>query len=419
MSTTGGARGALSEISGVDHFPVSRARLPTGEDEAAISAYNGEATGYLATEPGNRSREEPGVIPDRCRGFGSFGAYLESEGGMHGNTVEGNRIVFPKPNEISVESASFPAEPGRGEVLIRNRMSLVSPGTELAFYTGTHIDIENPDNSWAKYPFAPGYAAWGEVVACGEGVTGFKLGDQVLSSAHHGEYDTLTYDGENIFHTPGGVKPEQALFAHMAEISATALIHARPHIGDRVGVIGMGLVGNLAAQLFAIHGSRVVAVDMVAERLDIARRCGIDSCVAANESVPLSKQFGRNMEAGVPSIVIEATGSPGVLLDALEIVEKHGLVVLLGSPRGTVDVDTYTYIHKKGVTLKGAHASLKSYDRFPSKATIVEYVLRLIARGALVVDPLITRRARAGEAESVYRSLISHKDKTLGVIFEW
>ena len=103
-------------------------------------------------------------------------------------------LVFPGKDQCLVETATIPDDPGPGEVLVRNRFSLISAGTELAMFTETHRGFVEPDFGYAKFPFRPGYAAIGEVLAVGDGVTDLAPGTRVFHRNRHATHALLNHD---------------------------------------------------------------------------------------------------------------------------------------------------------------------------------------------------------------------------------
>ena len=91
--------------------------------------------------------------------------------------MQGYQAVVREPEILEIIPFEVP-EPGPGEVLIRTRTTLVSPGTERAFF------LALPTTN-ATYPLIPGYSNVAEVVELGEGVTQFRVGDRVASTAQH------------------------------------------------------------------------------------------------------------------------------------------------------------------------------------------------------------------------------------------
>jgi 2-desacetyl-2-hydroxyethyl bacteriochlorophyllide A dehydrogenase len=336
-------------------------------------------------------------------------------------TLKGRRLVFPEACQCKIEVSEWmPSSVPNDSVLIRNDYSLISPGTELALYTGTHIDIDNPLNKWAKLPFYPGYASVGEVIAVGRSIHQLQIGDKVLAIGHHADYDLIPYSEEFILPMPEQLDPRIALFARLAEISSSAILQtARFTPGDVVVVIGMGLIGNLAAQLFALQGARVIGIDLIEQRLSVAKASNITNTVCPEQDADLNEQVKEATGGRIPDIVVEATGTPSLVNVSLDLVRRHGQVILLGSPRGTAEIDIYRQIHSKAVSLIGAHANVKGIDGLPSSAEMWRYALSLIAKGQLAVEPLITHELPADEAPSAYDMLLSRKEEALGVILNW
>ncbi|MBO3803262.1 MAG: alcohol dehydrogenase, partial [Candidatus Brockarchaeota archaeon] len=149
--------------------------------------------------------------------------------------MEAKRVVFPEPNVARLEKFEFDPDPGDKGIAIRTLASIVSAGTELACLAG----IED----WAKLPFNPGYGAVGQAIAVGKGVGTVREGDVVFTHSGHASHAMCRVLAAKV---PKGLDPVHAVFARMASVAITALRVSGAELGDRVAVIGMGLVGNLA-----------------------------------------------------------------------------------------------------------------------------------------------------------------------------
>ena len=236
-----------------------------------------------------------------------------------------------------------------GEVAIRTHYSLISPGTELACLSGKE--------SWAKLPFVPGYAGCGEIVALGEQAGDLKVGDLVFSYTKHA---SVARGSVLVKPIPAGLDLQRACFARMAAVSITALRVSDAELGDHVAVLGLGLVGNLAAQLFALAGCTVIGIDPSPVRRQMAARCGVAHTIdpSAQETRAALADLTRG---NLCQTVVEATGIPAVGATAGDLAGKLGEVIYLGSPRGAYQGDVTTLLNQvhlwpKGcTTLKGAH----------------------------------------------------------------
>ncbi|SEN87361.1 zinc-binding alcohol dehydrogenase [Paenibacillus sp. OV219] len=332
------------------------------------------------------------------------------------------KLRFPGPYSVQYEESSFESSQlGERDVLVETQYSLISPGTELALYTGTHIDLPNPANRFAKFPFHPGYSTVGEVIEAGAG-SGFARGDCVFTAGHHASHEVLEAADDLVVRLPDGLRPELALFGRIAEISMTSVLLSRVKPGDYVAVLGMGLVGNLAAQLFAQRGAIPIGIDVVPERLELAKQTGVTHVVLSGGDVgkaALREDVHRITGGKDPDIVVEASGVPELVITALELCRQLGQVILLGSTRGLVTLNVYELIHRKGVSLTGAHASLKGVEGLPTSGELYREVLGMIQSGTLCVEPFITHRLPSSEAKRAYELLLHHKNRACGVILDW
>lgn len=331
------------------------------------------------------------------------------------------RLCFPGPHQLTERNDDDVPAPGAGQVVARTLFSLISPGTELALYNGTHVGIDNPANTFAKYPFYPGYATVGEVVSAAPDVAGIAGGDLVYNRGAHALYNVLTVNDPNgpVLRLDAGQRPELQVFARLAAISATAVAQSRPKLGETTVVIGMGLIGNLAAQLMALAGARVIGVDLAPDRLALARACGLTELVQSGPGVDLRAELAKLIGSAQVDIVVEATGVPQLVPAALDLVRPLGQVVALGSTRGRVDLDVYELIHRKGVRLSGAHERIQALPGYPNKLAITRHVLRLIDIGALKIAPLVTHRLAYTQARQGYELLQDPTTGAMGVLLDW
>src|SRR5271167_1053548 len=101
------------------------------------------------------------------------------------------QAVIAEPFRTEVREVDLP-DPGPGQVLVNTEASFVSPGTELAVYTGTHQWLKDPKLPDWKFPFRPGYSAAGTVLEIGSEVHGWKPGDRVSFPGNHASAELLT-----------------------------------------------------------------------------------------------------------------------------------------------------------------------------------------------------------------------------------
>lgn len=338
--------------------------------------------------------------------------------------VKARQILFSSPNHMVYQEVDFDVQRLEfEEIAVRTHYSLISPGTELSCLSGE----EGALASWAQLPMVPGYVGCGEILAVGPGTHGFEPGQIVLAGTGHASH-VKTKTTQRITLVPAGLDHKKVCFAQMASIAITALRVSEAELGDYVAVVGLGLVGNLAAQFFALAGCQVIGIDPMVARLKMAGRTGIELVINPDQvdvrQAILDLTCGRGCE-----VVVEATGIPALALQAAELVATYGDLVLLGSPRQpyVTDVtDLLRAIHLKPyVTVKGALTG-----RYPARPSADGYVkhsvvrnvgisLGLIAGSRLRVEELITHVLPPEECERAYDGLRTKKDEYMGVLFDW
>jgi 2-desacetyl-2-hydroxyethyl bacteriochlorophyllide A dehydrogenase len=335
--------------------------------------------------------------------------------------MKSTRIVFPGSHQVSFEQEELrPERIGAREVVVENRYSLISPGTELAIYTGAHVGFGDPNNTWVKYPFRPGYSSSGIVIAVGREVEGFRAGDRVLTSGYHCSHQIFELGRETgaaVMKSPEGMDLKEAPFARMVTIPTILFEVARFAVGDCAAVFGLGLIGNFAAQLLRLHGVRVIGIDPIRMRRKAAEACGVPRTLDSGGDLAgaLEQICG---ERGVAAVV-EATGNSDLVGPALKVLRPRGQVILLGSPRGKAEIDVYNDVHARGARLIGAHVSLHRFGPYGSGQPAMEYAVDMMHGGFVKASALLTHCLEARDIGEAYRLLIEEKDKALGIVLAW
>jgi 2-desacetyl-2-hydroxyethyl bacteriochlorophyllide A dehydrogenase len=333
--------------------------------------------------------------------------------------ITAKRVVFPEPGVVRLDDFTFDPTPGDDEVVIRTSASIVSAGTELACLTGTE--------EWAKLPFHPGYGAVGQAIAIGKNVRGISAGDIVFTHSNHASY---ARGRVLVVKVPDGLNPVHAVFARMASVAITALRASSAELGDKVAIVGLGVVGNLAAQIFNLAGCETIGIDYIPKRLQVASACGIGTTVnpSARDPIKAVKEWtdGKGCE-----VVIEASGNPQGALMGTELAGVKGEVILLGSPRKPLQANVTELLRRVHLweygclTLKGAHEWRQQIHEDPqgfAKHSIernTKILLHLIAEGRLRVEPLLTHVLHPDLCAEAYRGLREDPDKYVGVVFDW
>ena len=329
--------------------------------------------------------------------------------------MKGQRVVWPSRAKVEIEEFEFPSL-GDNEVLVATECSLISPGTERAFLLGL-------PNAQGRYPSYPGYSNIGVVINSGREVDGFRIGDRVISSKGHTSHFVATPDSL-LKVTEAALSSEEGVFFNLCTIAMQGVRKARIELGEPVLVLGGGLIGLFAMQLAKLSGGLpVITADLSDNRLQLAKQVGADYTLNP-EAEDLNDQLDSITGGKGPAVVIEATGHPPVVNTALQLADWHGRVVLLASTRGETErVNFYRDVHGKGLTVLGAHNSVRPrHESSPNFWTLRddwELSLQLIAHQRVVVAPLITHRMPGIQAAAAYQLLMEWDQNLLGVVLNW
>jgi len=296
------------------------------------------------------------------------------------------------------------------EVQVKVERTVVSPGTERAVLCGL-------PGARKPFPYVPGYSASGTVVAVGSKVRGLAAGDRFAGRVHHASTETVS--GAFLFKLPPGVSPRAASFIELGIITLQGIRKAAIKPGERVAVIGQGLIGQLANRLVrAVSAAEVIAIAPSRRRAKTALQGrGADSFVA------LGKDAAAVDELAV-DCVIEAVGMPDAVATALRCARPEGRVVLLGSSRGlSRNLDMHRYAQSRGVTIVGAHISdVPEKDASRERWTYRqegELFLALLASGRLQVEDLVTWDAAPDECNAVFELLAKGGADQVAISFDW
>jgi predicted dehydrogenase/threonine dehydrogenase-like Zn-dependent dehydrogenase len=242
----------------------------------------------------------------------------------------------------------------RGKVLIQTSRSLVSLGTERMLVEfgksnliskarqqpekvkqvldkikteGLMPTLEAVFNKLGE-PLPLGYCNVGKVIAVGEGVSEFKIGDRVVSNGQHAEFVCIPKN--LVAHVSDEVTDNEAAFTVIGSIGLQGIRLLNPTLGETIVVIGMGLIGLLAAQLLIANGCKVIGIDIDEEKLNLSKKWGV---------IPFNPKKGDVVK--FVELVTKNVGADGVLItasaktdeiisQAAKMSRKRGRIVLVG-----------------------------------------------------------------------------------------
>jgi 2-desacetyl-2-hydroxyethyl bacteriochlorophyllide A dehydrogenase len=319
-------------------------------------------------------------------------------------------VIFRGVADVVLEERKLGPLPAE-HVRVRHLYSLVSAGTEILKLQG---------NLGALHNSGVGYSGVGEIIA-GEEATGFSRGDLVFTRERHA--DIVDVPKEKAVQTFIPVTRElakEATFLELGKVAMHGLHRVQIVIGDWVVVFGLGIVGQLSAQLaLAAAGKRVLAIEPSPFRRKMAEQAGIPTIdPGSGDYVAQIKEITN----GGADIIIESSGHPRALADSLKIAGFRGQIAVVAGHYGLRELDLKTDFQDKELSLIGArrieNTQRSLVDRWPVYECKKEFY-RMIVDHAVQVEPLITHCLLPFKAPEVYQRLLDKDDTMLGVIFDW
>jgi threonine dehydrogenase-like Zn-dependent dehydrogenase len=334
--------------------------------------------------------------------------------------MENPTVVFREPGVVQFEDRPLPS-PAPGEVLLRTRRTLISPGTELTILSGDFV----PGSAWegyGRFPFVAGYSGAAEVAALGDGVEGVLVGDLVAAGTPHARWATVP--ARAVYPLRGADVPLDLMpFVTLAATVMNGVRRAQVGWGESVVVFGLGLLGQLAVRYCRLCGARpVVGVELIDARLALAPPdvIALHPGRLAVRDVVSSATRGR-----MADIVFEATGSSQLIPSEFEVLRREqGRFVVLSSPRGApTTFDFHDLANRPSHTIIGAHINSHPAVETPQTpwtlARNAELFFDLISDGELDLEPLVSHRLAFGEICDAYRTLLADRSKSLAVVLNW
>lgn len=259
-----------------------------------------------------------------------------------------------KTGETSLEEIPIP-QVKSGHILIRTTKSLVSLGTEKMLVEFGKASLlskarQQPDKvamvldkiksdgliptietvfKKLEEPLPLGYCNVGEVIAVGNGVRSFKIGDRAASNGQHAEYVLVP---ENLAaQIPDNVSDEEAAFTVIGSIGLQGIRLLNPTFGETIVVYGLGLIGLLTAQLLEANGCRVIGIDLDSHKIELAKSFGIDAINPATGANPVKYINSLTNNIGADGVVITASAkSDEIISNSAQMSRKRGRIVLVG-----------------------------------------------------------------------------------------
>ena len=326
-----------------------------------------------------------------------------------------------------------------GYVLIKTTRTLVSLGTErmlVEFGKANLIDKarQQPDKvkqvldkiktdglqptleavfNKLGQPLPLGYCNVGKVVAVGRGVTEFQVGDRVASNGNHADFVCVPQN--LVAKIPDNVSDDEAAFTVIGSIALQGIRNLNPQLGETIVVVGLGLIGLVAAQLLKANGCHVIGTDFDQQKVDMANSFGVTAINPGKGVDPVKHVEETTNGIGADGILITASAKTDeVIHQACLMSRKRGRIILVGVIGLNMRRDDF---YKKELTFQvscsyGAgrydeeyenkgHDYPFAYVRWTEKRNF-QAILGAISDGGLNVKPLITEEVELADYNEIY-----------------
>jgi predicted dehydrogenase/threonine dehydrogenase-like Zn-dependent dehydrogenase len=283
-------------------------------------------------------------------------------------------------------------------------------------------------------PTPLGYSAAGVIAAVDPANTRFRVGDRVACGgaecAFHAEY--IAVPAMLAAKVPEGVENWQAAYTTIVSIALQTVRQLEPALGERVLVMGQGLVGLLVTALLRAHGARVMAADVAAARKPFAEAMGVEVFVLPGRQNLADEVRAWTEGYGVDAVALAtAAGDNSPTAQAIDALRDRGRIVVVGNTK--VDLP-WKEAYEKEIEVRytrsygpgrydpayewgGADYPI-GYVRWTEQRNF-EACLHLMKTNALDLATITTRRAPFASALEVYRDLLSGEGTNVGVVLEY
>ena len=345
----------------------------------------------------------------------------------------GTGVVFTGPRMVDFESYDDPPL-GPHELRVRTLYSGISTGTEMTSYRGSNpylskqwdannrlfLASETPSQTYPLSGF--GYEEVGQVVEVSPDVTSLKVGDIVYGTWGHRTHHILPEEYANKRIKPGALDPILAIYSHLGPIALNGILDANIHVGETVAIFGLGVLGQIIAQLARLSGARVLGVDMIEKRLELAKQLGaMEDGFNPRHGSPAEKIKTLTNGRGA-DVTIEVSGSARALNEAVRATAYSARVVALGFLQGeAAGLFLGEEFHHNRIQL--VCSQISNVDPALSyrwdRIRLIHTIMDLQAKGSLNLRPVITHIIPFEDAAEGFRILDETPDQALQIVLDF
>lgn len=328
------------------------------------------------------------------------------------------KVTVARKGKTVVEKRERPVA-GEHQVLVCTEFSAISTGTE------TMVLRSNADG------IKLGYNSVGIVVEKGKGVDQLEVGQRVACYGEGAHADYRLVSKFLAVPVPDHIDSEEAAFAGLGAIAVHALRQAELQFGETAVIVGLGMLGQIAAQIANAAAYRVVGFDLLPQRCAQLQEVMPEAVVCARAEEVKAAVYARSA-AGADSVLLFGGGKGDGLLDqGIGWLRDRGNIVIVGVPDTAF---TRNALFHKEAQIRICRAGgpgrydakyerdgfdyPDGYVRWTEGRNVGEFV-RLLAGGRLHLKPLIRHRFEFAEIDEAYRLCMASPEQTMGVLIRY
>jgi predicted dehydrogenase/threonine dehydrogenase-like Zn-dependent dehydrogenase len=361
---------------------------------------------------------------------------------------------------IKIKSVPAPALK-RGMVLVRNRYSLISAGTErtkveLGKKSLLGKAMARPDLvklvlkqvkeqglletanrvlNKLSTDSAMGYSSAGVVVEVADDVSEFCVGDRVAcAGGGYASHAELVVVPKNLVaKVPEGVSLSEAAYTTLGAIALQGVRQAAPTLGESIAVIGLGLLGQLLVQLLKANGCRVIGIDVNPDAVELAKVHGCDLALWRNEDTLKEQVMGFTNGYGADAVIITASTSANDPVElAADISRDRARVVMVGVSGMNLPRTPY-YMKELEFKLSRSYGAGRydanyeekgidypiGYVRWTEKRNMQAF-LQLLAERKISLARITTHTFPIEQGEEAYKLITGErKERYIGILLDY
>lgn len=335
------------------------------------------------------------------------------------NIIEANIAWLTKAKKLTFKKELLDlTDLGDNEICCETLASTISPGTEIAAYSGMSSLRPGP-----VYPRLLGYCNISLVKYCGKNVSNIKVGDRIFTLASHRSHFFIS-ENEVIAKIPKNLESRYAASVYLYHLGYTALIKANVKYGMPIVIIGLGAIGLATVAVAVNSGAKVYAISDHSEATNIAVKMGAKKVYTRKAIDLLINDLGSRLA----DVVISTSSSWEDWLSALKLAGINGNLSILGFPGRNCHIPPFNpldsqYFYDKQLTIHAAGRLANELDKrnflkFNEKDNI-NFLLTQMEDKKLNQEYIISDEFPWYKLEDAYNALISRQKSPVTYSIKW